>query len=207
MSANRLAALLVTVLVLAASSLAQNNEISGTLGRIFVSSQDIQGAQFPNPHVHFGDGLSFSLNYGRLITRRGIFGFTGEVPFAANFDTDLNSGTNQVPEGYRAFFIAPSGRLNLFSGSAVSPWVSAGGGYGLFKMSGHAVYYGPNPGPTRTNTGVVQFGAGLDVWPWRHWGMRMEARDFWSGVPELNVDTGRSRQHNYYVGGGVIRRF
>jgi len=37
--------------------------------------------------------------------------------------------------------------------------------------------------------------------------LRLEARDYYSGVPDLNVTTVRSRQHNIYVGGGVIRRF
>ena len=37
--------------------------------------------------------------------------------------------------------------------------------------------------------------------------LRGEARDFNSGVPQLNVDTGKSRQHNYFVGGGVVWRF
>src|SRR6266700_3757783 len=36
---------------------------------------------------------------------------------------------------------------------------------------------------------------------------RSEARDDWSGVPPLNIDTGKSRQHNYYVGGGMVYRF
>jgi len=36
---------------------------------------------------------------------------------------------------------------------------------------------------------------------------RLEARDFYSGIPDYDVDTGRSRQHNYYVGVGVIYRF
>jgi hypothetical protein len=53
----------------------------------------------------------------------------------------------------------------------------------------------------------VQFGAGLDVWFWPRWGFRFEARDFYSGMPALNVDTGRSRMHNYYVGAGVAHRF
>jgi hypothetical protein len=54
---------------------------------------------------------------------------------------------------------------------------------------------------------VFSFGAGLDVWPFKRWGFRVEARDFYSGTPNLNVDVGRSRQHNYYVGGGAILRF
>jgi hypothetical protein len=32
-------------------------------------------------------------------------------------------------------------------------------------------------------------------------------RDFWSGVPQLNVDTGKSRQHNIFGGGGVVWHF
>jgi opacity protein-like surface antigen len=207
MALNRLAILAVSVLVLAGYGFAQPNEISGTVGRTFVSTQTIQGAQFFNPNVHFGDGLAFALNYSHLFKRRGIFGFSLEVPLAVAPDTDLNSGTNLVPQSYKAFFITPSARVNFFSGAGVSPWVSAGGGYGLFKESGHALYYGPNTGSTRTNTGVVQFGTGLDVWPWHKWGLRLEARDFYSGMPQLNVNTGRSRQHNYYVGGGFIRRF
>jgi hypothetical protein len=37
--------------------------------------------------------------------------------------------------------------------------------------------------------------------------LRGEVRDFWSGVPQLNIDTGKSRQHNYLVGGGVVWHF
>jgi hypothetical protein len=47
----------------------------------------------------------------------------------------------------------------------------------------------------------------VDIWVWHRWGVRFEARDFYSGAPDLNVDTGRSRQHNYYVGLGIARRF
>jgi hypothetical protein len=216
MTLNRLAVLAVSVLVLMGSGFAQKgefsgtaekNEFSGTIGRTFVSTQSIVGAQFFNPNVNFGDGLSFALDYSRLFMQRSAFELSWELPLAVSPDTDLNSGTNLVPSSYKAFFITPSARLNLLPDAAVSPWVSAGGGYGFFKESGHAVFFGPNPGPTHNSTGVIQFGTGLDVWPWEKWGLRLEARDFYSGTPDLNVNTGRSRQHNYYVGGGFIRRF
>jgi len=32
--------------------------------------------------------------------------------------------------------------------------------------------------------------------------LRGLVRNFYSGVPEVHVDTGKSRQHNYFVGGG-----
>ena len=41
----------------------------------------------------------------------------------------------------------------------------------------------------------------------RSFGVRGEVRDFYSGVPQLNVDTGKTRQHNYFVGGGVVWHF
>jgi hypothetical protein len=37
--------------------------------------------------------------------------------------------------------------------------------------------------------------------------LRGEARDFWSGVPQLNVNTGKSRQHNIFVGIGIVWEF
>jgi hypothetical protein len=120
---------------------------------------------------------------------------------------DLNYRYNVIPANVRALFLTPSVRLNFFSRDSVTPWVSAGGGYGRWFQSSNLIWYGTNPGPTGTNTGVVQFGAGLDAWFWHGWGFRFEARDFYSGVPTLNVETGRSRQHNYNVAVGFMRRF
>jgi len=207
MSLKRLAVLIGCVAILIASACAQQNEISGTLGRVFVSSQAVKGANFFDPNVHFGNGLTIAGNYSRLLKTYGIFGISGEVSGAYTWDMDLNLSQNLIPEAYKSLFVTPAVRVNFFSGQGVTPWVSVGGGYGLFKQSHQLVFGGPNPGKTTTNTGVFQFGAGLDVWPWQKWGLRLEARDYYSGVPDLNVTTVRSRQHNIYVGGGVIRRF
>jgi hypothetical protein len=54
---------------------------------------------------------------------------------------------------------------------------------------------------------VFQIGLGLDVHLLSSLSVRGQVRDFYSGVPELNVDTGKSRQHNYFVGGGVVWHF
>ena len=207
MSLKRLAVLIGCVAILIASASAQKNEIAGTLGRVFVSSQAVKGANFFDPNVHFGNGLTIAGNYSRLLKTYGIFGISGEVSGAYSWDMDLNLSQNLIPEGYKSLFVTPAVRVNFFSGEGVTPWVSVGGGYGLFKQSHQLVFFGTNPGKTSTNTGVFQFGAGLDVWPWQKWGLRLEARDYYSGVPDLNVTTVRSRQHNIYVGGGVIRRF
>jgi hypothetical protein len=97
--------------------------------------------------------------------------------------------------------------LNAFPDQAVSPWVSLGGGFGHFAESSTLLFEGNNPGPTGTNTGVLQAGLGLDVKIFHGFSLRGEGRDFWSGVPQLNVNTGRSRQHNIFAGGGIVWHF
>jgi len=211
MSAKRLAVLVVPVLVLVYSALAQDssnlaevNELSLTAGRTFVSTQTVPSTGLP---IHFGNEETVAFNYGRLLKSHKIFGLYAELPVAMYFRMDLNYHLGTTPEDIGALFATPSVRLNFFSGQGVTPWVSVGGGYGRFREAPLTLYEKPNLGPTGTNTGVVQFGAGLDVWVWHRWGARFEARDFYSGAPDLNVDTGRSRQHNYYVGVGVAHRF
>jgi hypothetical protein len=203
MSAKGLAFLIAPVLFLVSGALAQSNELSVTAGRI-VSTQTVPSTDLP---LHFGNPVSVGFNYGHLLTTRKIFGFYAELPVAIVPKMNLNYYNDQIPKDIGALFVTPSLRMNIFAGDRVTPWVSVGGGYGRFWESSSLNFYGANPGPTGTNTGVVQFGAGLDVWVWRHWGARLEARDYYSGVPDLNIDTGRSRQHNYYVGLGVGYRF
>ncbi len=216
MSAKRLAVLVVPVLVLVSSAVAQDfmqsgslNQLSITAGRTFVSTQTIQNppAGDPDPKIHFGNPASVAFNYGRLLKSKAFLGLYAELPVAIYFRMDLNTYTDQIPKDIGALFVTPSARLNFFPGDSVTPWVSVGGGYGRFRESSDLNFYGANPGPTGSNTGVVQFGAGLDAWIFPSWGIRGEARDFYSGNPALNVTTTNSRQHNYYVGVGIAHRF
>jgi hypothetical protein len=208
MSAKRLLGMLVPVVILAHGAWSQVNEVSVTAGRTFVSTQTVlnSGLSF-NPTLHFGNEETIGFNYGRLLKTKSIFGIRAELPVVIYPRMDLNTAVNAIPKDIGALFVTPSVRVNLFSEESVTPWVSVGGGYGRFREAPSLNFYGPNPGPTGTNTGVVQFGAGLDVWFWPKWGFRFEARDFYSGEPDLNVDTGRSRMHNYYVGAGIAHRF
>lgn len=205
MSAKRLAVLVLPFFALVSSAFAQVNEASLTTGLTFVSTQTVPATGYS---IHFGNASgSITGTYGRLLRTRKVFGLYAELPVGVVWKTDLNYFPGGVPKDTGALFLTPSVRVNFFPSDAVTPWVSAGGGYGRFREAPTLYYSGPNPGPTGTNTGVVQFGAGLDVWFWHHWGARVEARDFYSGAPDLDVDTGRSRQHNYYVGAGVTHRF
>jgi hypothetical protein len=203
MPARRLAVLVVPFLVFVSSAWAQVNEVSITAGRTFISTQTVPSTTLP---VHFGGEETASFNYGRVLKRHSIYALTAELPVAIVPRIDVNYNLGTTPKDIGALFATPSARVNFFSEDSVTPWVSVGGGYGRFRESSTTLY-GNRNASSGSNTGVVQFGAGLDVWFWQRWGARFEARDFYSGAPALNVDTGRSRQHNYYVGVGVTHRF
>ena len=197
---------LVTVCTLVTHATAQKNELSGLLGRTFISDQGIIGGAFFDNNVHFGKGLTFEANYARRVFEPGLASVSLEVPVVVNLDEDLASLALQVPRDFKSYFVTPSARLNIFSNSAVSPWVSLGGGVGHFSESSSTQVAGVSS-KTGTTTGVLQAGLGLDVRIFGRFSMRGEFRDFWSGVPQLNVDTGKSRQHNFFVAGGLVWHF
>jgi hypothetical protein len=208
-----IAVLAVMISFLGASAAAQDesNQLTGIIGRTFISDQGIPGATYFNPFVRSGKGLTFEINYAHRFLGTSIYSVSGEVPAVFNLDEDLNSGANVVPIDYKQIFVTPAVRVNLFPLTAVSPWVSFGGGFGRFSQNSTLIYGGKNPGGSST-TGVIQGGLGLDVNPFQHrfsrFGFRGEVRDFWSGTPDFPLAaTGKSRQHNYFVGGGVVWHF
>jgi hypothetical protein len=202
------AAFLVSLILVTSGAIAQErNEIAVTFGRSFVSDQTVNGVPSFDTTLRFGNRFTLEGDYGRRLVNFGIVGLTAEVPFTITFHQDVVFPVNLIPKNYQAFFVTPALRANLFPGAGISPWVSVGGGVGHFNENSTLEFGGPNPGETGTTTGVFQAGVGLDVRLWRNFGIRGEARDFYSGVPQLNVDTGRSRQHNYLVGGGVVWHF
>jgi len=212
MSAKRLAFLLLSVFV--ASGIAQVNQLSLTVGRTFIGTQSLQNDPTSlYPRVHFGDETSFAFNYARLLKSRGMFGLSAELPVAVAPRIDLNTYLNQIPKDIGVLFVTPSVRVNFFHEQSITPWASVGAGWTRWRQSKDLNYFDNSSAPTSVNTYAIQFGAGLDVWPWHRWGIRTEFRDFYSGTPDLNANpslpaiTGRSRQHNFYLGIGAIHRF
>src|SRR5579863_705185 len=196
----------VSLMLLAAGSTIaaaqeSKNEIAVTIGRTFVSDQGVPGTNFFDNTVHFGKGLSFEGDYARRIRRYFWGDIALEVPVIFNPDEDLNYGMNQVPLQYNSLFITPAARVTLIPNLAFSPWFSFGDGFGHFEASSDLLFGGANPGPRGKTTGILQGGVGMDVRlpKLRKIRLRVEARDDWSGESPINVATGKSRQHNYYV--------
>jgi len=205
-------AVLAAVTMLVASAVAQDekNEIGGVIGRTFISDQGIKGANYFDPIIHSGKGLTFEAEYAHRFLVTPVYSVAGEVLFMYNPDVDLNAGTYGnavVPTDYKQLFVTPAARVNLFPTTAVSPWVSLGAGFGHFSQGKMLDYGGTNPGKSTTGF-VIEGGLGLDVKVWKKLSIRGEVRDFWSGEPDFPLaPTGKTRQHNYLVGIGAFWRF
>jgi hypothetical protein len=202
-----IAALLMSAAAITVPAQEPKNELAGTIGRTIIGDQTTPDTSIPFHTVHFGHGTSFAINYARRLRSYRWGDVSAEVPVIFNPDEDLNYGTNQIPKEYSSYFITPAARVNLIPNLAISPWLSFGGGVGIFHASNELLYFGTNVGDKTKVTGVLQGGIGFDVRLLHSLKFRFEARDDWSGVAPLNIDTGRSRQHNYYVGAGAVYRF
>ena len=199
----------VTLLTISAAAQDEKNEIGGTIGRIFISDQGIKGSNILDPTIHSGNGLTFEGFYARRFFVTPIYSVAGEIPVAYNYDEDIIGGQvgNTVPTDYKALFVTPAARVNLFPTTAVSPWVSIGVGFGHFSEGNTLNFGGTNPGKSTTNF-VFQAGLGLDVKVWKRLSIRGQVRDFWSGEPDFpQAPTGKTRQHNFFVSGGAFWRF
>ena len=188
----------------------KKNELSVTVGRTFISDQTVPNTSFPNNTVHTGKGLSFNFGYSRVLRQYKWGSLSAEIPFMWAPDADLNYGLNVIPVQYSSMFLTPAARVRVLEGYVFQPWVSFGGGLGRFVASKELVFGGSNPGPRIKTTGVMDGAVGLDIPLGKsvHNAIfRFEARDNWSGAPPININTGKNRQHNLYVGGGVVFAF
>jgi hypothetical protein len=185
----------------------EKNQLAVSFGRTYVNHQTVPGTSFLGNSVAFGEGGTIEGNYSRILKQRDSITLSVEFPIIINLDQDLNYGQNVIPESYQAYFVTPSAHITFAPALPINPWVSVGGGFGHFTSSSKLEFGGSNPGKTGSTSGVIKFGGGIDVRTWRSFSVRGEFREFYSGVPQLNVNTGKTRQNNLFVGVGVVWNF
>jgi hypothetical protein len=185
------------------------NEVGLLLGGTVTPALSLAGQS--GSGVDVGTGLTFQATYARELLGGQRAALHFEVPFVALPLQDVSAPNGVVPANYASLFITPGLRLKLAPRAAISPWFAAGGGYARFDESAERVDGTPNTARTGTNRGAVQFGAGVDLrtpvkilFPI---GLRIEVRDFYSGKPNYNANTGGGFQHNVVFSGGIILHF
>lgn len=204
--------LLTILLLLGAVAGAQDdkkNEIGLLLGIEFVPDNALAAA--PGGAVTFGKSEVFQVNYARRIVSGDKAALWLEFPAAAGPSHRIRTANPATPVSVATFYLTPSFRVNFAPKKAVSPWLSAGGGYSLFETS-ETYANGAKNTNRLTNTAALQFGGGLDVrTPYRvlvPLNFRFEARDFYSFEAQtINAALKNGGQHGVILSGGLLLRW
>jgi len=195
----------IIVLFSAGSAFGQKQELAGTIGALKPSDKTFD---LPTPGtLQFDAGFTYQINYARRFFNARLAALYVEFPFVGTPTTNINSANALSPRSYSTIFFAPGVRLKIAPGFKYSPYAVVGGGLGRFSESNNTNNGLPNPNSGSHVEGVFDFGGGLDVRLIPLVSLRGEIRDFYSGVPPLNVSGLKGREHNALFSAGVVLRF
>jgi hypothetical protein len=181
------------------------NEVGLLLGALATGSRQIQ---VPTPsRANIDAGLTYQANYARRLVDAKVASLHVEVLFAATPLQKVRSSNTLIPRDYASLFLTPGVKVKFLPGWRFSPYVAAGGGYARFAESEFRTNDQPNTAPRGTNTGVFNYGGGVDVRVFRYLGLRGEVRDFVSGNPSFSAPFLNNRQHNVLTSGGIVIHF
>lgn len=182
---------------------AQKNELAFVAGAKVTPKT---GSTASGNQTTFSTTFAFEANYAAQLAHVPAVALHLEFPFVASPSTDLTSSNVTAVKSYNAIFFTPALRLKVLPGGPFSPWISAGGGLAHFSP-GSTTQAGTTVSSTSTTKSAVQGGVGADFHPpLLPIAFRVEVRDFYTGIPNLNTLNIKVR-HNLLVGGGVVLRF
>jgi hypothetical protein len=190
----RTAVLIAIAAILAAlPAHAQKNELS--IGA---------GGYFPVNLSGVGNAVAIEGSFARRVASVPLLSVYLELPVVGTLNSSVSNPVLTSSASYSALFVAPGVRVKFAPGFAVSPWLAAGGGLAHFSAnSGLRLFSGADT----TNTGVFDFGGGLDAKVAPFFSVRGEVRDFYSGGLGFNLATFNQRQHNIVATAGLVFRF
>ena len=197
----------------------ERNEVGLQIGGIVTPSQGLApgasligpgGTTLPTQDLPFNSSLTLGAEYDRVVVQRQKFAIDGGVDFLASpLDVKLSQKSQNAIGQYAFVFLTPHVRLKFHPEGAFSPWLLFGGGYARFRESAPTAVPSFKSG---TNTGTFVFGGGVDTRSVIYIrkigvGFRFEVRDFYSGLPNYNVNVGGGLQTNLAFTGGLLLKF
>jgi opacity protein-like surface antigen len=193
--------LLPAAFCLAQENAANKNELAFGLGGIPGLSRS------DSPSLDAGSGVAFQVNYGRRFLDSNKVALYGEINFVASPLRDATTGIGTATHDFASLYVTPGIRVKFRPTSRISPYAVVGGGYADYEQSLTRIDGRPNQASRELARGVFDFGAGVDVHVWRFVALRGEARDFYSGSPNYNIQSISGGQHNVVATGAFVLRW
>jgi hypothetical protein len=129
-----------------------------------------------------------------------------ELPFTGVPNSTVASTNFFAAKSYSSLYITPGLRLKLKPASAFNPWVAVGGGLARFNPSSVSVA-GGTTSASGALKGTLDAAVGVDFkLPAVPLTLRTEAREFFSGSPNVNVNN-FTLHNNVFAGIGLVLRF
>jgi hypothetical protein len=165
----------------------------------------------PSAPITFGKSSSLQATYAHRAVGGEHAALFFEVPFVASPSHSVSSSVQGTPVSLATLYVTPGLRLAILPDKLPSPWLSVGGGYGLYESSEKLENGVPNPDRFR-NTGALQFGGGLDFKTPLHIllpiSLRAEVRDFYTlDTPNFITAVREDHQQNVIASGGLVVRW
>jgi hypothetical protein len=187
----RLICVVLTISLSAVCAHAQANDIALTVGGYFEVS---------NP-LDLGAAAALEGAFAHRIAHIPLFAVSAELPVAGSFSSSIPTVSGlTLAKSYTSLFITPGLRLRLAPSFPISPYVSAGLGYGHFH---HQLYGG---GTSSDSTLALDIGGGLDLKLLPFVSIRAELRDFNTGGLGIESEA-FGRQNNLFATIGLAVRF
>jgi opacity protein-like surface antigen len=202
-----LPALLLLVFAFAPAVFAQEHELAFVVGRLKPSDRSLSLNPVQTAEAAFSGAATYQINYSNRVVNGEVASLHFELPVIVAPRTGVKSDNFLLPRTYSTLIFTPGLKLKVFPGGGFSPYVVSGIGLGRFSASDTNINGSPNTGD-RTNTNFVfNFGGGVDLNVLGPLSIRGEVRDFMTGTPSFNTPFLNDRQHNLYVGAGIVLRF
>jgi hypothetical protein len=180
--------------------LAQKNEAAVTFGGMFTVGA--KGSAIceailtcpTNVDITLSPGFALNGSFSHRIADFKAAALSFELPLLAT----PSRGQGFLSDNFSTIYFTPSFRVQFAPSASISPFLSAGAGFGHFSGVGSDTRW------------ATQFGGGLDFKTHLpHLGFRVEVRDYINGTPSIgnlsNITAGHMQQ--VYAGGGVVLRF
>jgi hypothetical protein len=187
----RKATIFCCLLLIAASAKAQSNDVALTGGGYLAAS---------NP-LNLGAAWALEGTFAHRIYSLPLVAISAELPIAGSTQSPIPTLSGlTLTRGYSSLFITPGLRLTLAPSFFISPYLSAGIGYGRFNQQ---LFTG---GTSANGSAAFDIGGGLDLKILPHVSLRGELRDFNSGGVGLQTLV-FGRQNNLFATVGLAIRF
>ena len=212
--------LFIALVILSIPTSAQEkNEVGLNIGATLTPSESLapgasligpSGNVLPNRSLNFDSSLALGAEYDHRIVPGSRVAFYAGIDFLASpNDVQLSQRTQNAPKSYAYIFLTPHVRAKFNPRGRLSPWLEFGGGYARFLAS---VPPAATTFERGRNTGAFEFGGGVDTQTLFHAfkipiGVRLEVRDFYSGLPNYNVKVTGSLQNNVAFTAGLLIKF